>query len=454
MKVHVILIWSLIFVTFGATLADESPEDALFKNAPTALTAKQLNRLKIPFRPTARVVEERATIEEKLRSITDEKEKTSLQQRLQELNASNTKSLGLFLPTNKFHLGEPSPAYFVLKNNTRDVLPLDMRLDLHFGDNTSNSCSVKVECVKVAEGYERLESVVREHVWRCGGPPLVRAPASGYYCVRADLQTLGANAPGEYRAHWVAQGAKSQEVTFTILPPRKTEPTYRPVTSAAIAKIGRDPDTLDELVELIEDEIPPPVIEPAVLSPRSFLPTAATFSVGANGVIYPDIFHLPSSDRQIFVTAHFDNPKKERLPKELVLTLTPKQKNKDLILEDYSHIYLLAFKRGETEAPEHAEVIHRESMRRMRIIEEHSLADPAKPLTIRMKLTDDWPQQLGLTGNVELRVIIASERIKPQGYGEELKELREESRRIDTKPWSGLLCTPSISLHISDMNSP
>ncbi|MCR9119001.1 MAG: hypothetical protein NXI22_18880, partial [bacterium] len=82
----------------------------------------------------------------------------------------------------------------------------------------------------------------------------------------------------------------------------------------------------------------------------------------------------------------------------------------------------------------------------------HSLADPTKPLSIRFRLHDGWHNQLKLAGNVEVRVMICNEEIEPQSRWPKLKALKRELDVIrETTEWKGLLCTPPISIRLSDM---
>lgn len=445
----------LIAFVSSFALAEEKGEfsPVIFADAPRAVSVEWLWKLKIPFRPSESSVLRRKQVEKQLREgVASEELKMELETELARLREPNKLAMGLYLPRRRFRLSEPMPAYFVLKNVTKKPLPLDMRLDIQFRNDLSNSCFVDLRCTKVAEGYE-LKPDLSSRTWRCGGESLVTAPANGYYCVRGDLRNLGANVPGDYVVKWGGLGCVSNEIAFTVLPPDGDSPEHRPFTAAAIAMVGDDPEAIHELEELrkFEDVRPQPKIDPAYLTKLPFASMAAALSVGVDGVIYPDILNLPDSDKFITATARFNDPKSTKLPRNLVLTLKPKQHNKGLILNRPEHIYLLATSR--TAQPETLERA-REHLRADRLleIEGYSLAEPTRPVEVSLNLTEDWPDQLGLTGWVELRVLICSERIKPQGRME-LVEIMKELRRIDETPWEGLLCTPPIKLRLPDMNT-
>lgn len=451
----------LIAFLFAATsfAADAEPAkqlNPLFASSPRVLTQSQLNQLELPIR----FLDEHVVRWKKLRQqvAADETNEALQKQLASELayrKRASQSPIGLFLAKTAFRLDEPATAYFVVKNATRGDLGLDLRLDLHFGEQCINSCGLYLECVKAAEGFES-ERVVQKKIWHCGGPSLLTLPEGGYYCTSGDLRTMGATVPGEYKMHWVGVGCRSQDVAFTMLPAKNQEARFQPITAARIFKLGEDHDGEEAVDEArkIKDPPAPPLLDPAHLIWSRFEPFAASLATGADERFYPDIMNLPARDKFINVTARFEKPTTGSIPTELVLMLNPRQRQKGLVIRDTSHVYLITSIRDERLREQRDfRPRDREAMERMKAMEiGHSLADPTKPLSIRFRLHDGWHNQLKLAGNVEVRVMICSEEIEPQSRWPKLKALKRELDVIrETTEWKGLLCTPPISIRLSDM---
>jgi hypothetical protein len=423
----------------GAHAQPASDAADVFGESPRLLTKKQLDSLEFRVRFHEDWLERAEEVQRRMREQPDDAELKERVQRQKQRRAELEKSpIGIFLPQTEYHLDEPVRAYFAVKNATEEVVGLDMRLDLQLRLRTVNECSVDLRRLDKAEVDV---SLIRERLWECGGPPRLTLPPGGYYCTRADLRRLGANAAGKYAIRWNYSGLVSQEVKFTILPAKRDGMIQRPIHTVCLANIER----ADEEVEQTAERPPPPVIQSARLTPLPFPQFAAALSTGAHGRLYPDVLELPRQDRFVSASLHLEMPRDGGLPKALILTLTPRQKNEGLFLEDFDHLVLVVVSRSEVQKPAR-EIALRERLQRAKRLENgYSLADPDKPLKIRVELEQDWPRRLGLSGPLELRLLLSSEPVKLQGRWPELRRL--ESRVLyasPRKPWKGLLCTPAV----------
>lgn len=221
--------------------------------------------------------------------------------------------VALHMPRNRFRPGEPIPAYFLVRNYSREPVGLDLRLDLFARPlELRNSC--KVRLVRSDTGME--VPYVGRGVWACGGPSPVVIPGRGHYCVRGDLAE-GETRPlsaGEYECSWSYTGLWSRPVRFTVLPGKEK---------------GREGSPASGEIRFLE--IVPPRGESAEapagarLIPHSAGKVAAALAVGVTGSHYPDIRDLPGRDDRIAASAEWlSDGKGERLR----VTLRPARSGK------------------------------------------------------------------------------------------------------------------------------
>ncbi|MEQ8785626.1 MAG: hypothetical protein RIC55_04985 [Pirellulaceae bacterium] len=429
-----------------APAADDA--ENLFAGSPRVLTKAQLDSLVLRAEFSSHWLEEQQRAADLLRANpADEDLQQHVAWRKQHRAELEQSPIALYLPKHRFRLDEPVHAYFVVKNASAEPIDLDMRLDLQLGLRTVNAC--RVELRRVEGAGEESESRVSEHLWQCGGPSHLTLPAKGYYCLRADLRRLGVSRPGEYAIRWGFSGLTSREVKFTVVALEDGKTVEKPVRAVRVARITRGDEPRERVAQLRDAE-PAAVVEAARLAPLSFSRFAAGLAVEAEGVLYPDVLDLPGQDSLVTAGLHFERPRDAGPPATLVLTLTPRQKNAGLFLKDFDHLVLLAASRSEVEKLSHdGEREQQEDAKVMHALAIHSLTDPKRPLRIRIELEENWPRRLGLSGPVELRVILSSEPIRLQGEWPQLRSIeKKELFASGRMPWRGLLCTPAVSVDL------
>jgi hypothetical protein len=440
---------TILLMTVCPISAAFAAEADVFSDGPRLLTKDQLDSLEVRVRFAPHWIEQEKQLQQRLRQQPDDAALKETVQQQQQRRAELEKSpIGVFLPKTVFRLDEPVHAYFVVKNTSAELVDLDMRLDLQLGLRTVNACSIDLRFFDGSRGAPA--ELLSESVWECGGPPRLTLPPGGYYCTRADLRRIGADAAGDYAIRWGYSGLTSQEVKFTIAPSKeKAKTSEKPVRAIRVARLvsgDRDGQSVQEVVA--DQPPPPPVIRSARLAPLSVHRFAASLAVEKEGRLYPDIFDLPSQDQFVSARLHLEMPRDEDSPTTLILTLTPRQENEALVLEQFDNLVLMATSRAEVRGPAHA-IAYQERPKAKRAERGYSLADPDKPLRIRVELEQDWPRRLGLSGPVELRLLLSSEPVKLQGSWPTLRRL--ESRVLyafERKPWNGLLCTPAVHFDV------
>ena len=416
----------------AADAATPNVAEGVFAGAPRSLKTQQLDRLEFRIRFDPDRIEYLEQVKGRLaEDPAAEDVKKNLESLLLRQARLEKSPIALFLSKASYRASEPIDAYFVVKNVSSESVGLDMRLDLWLGNRTTNECGVRLE--RVLESGTQNIVEIREHAWECGGPPRITLPVGGYYCARADLRRLGATEPGTYRVHWNYSALLSQEVEFVIEPggdAREEEIDHQEFRFARIVG-GRADRKFSDQSKRREPEQTPMFREPqlARLFPGPF---AAGLSVGSSGNLYPDVRDLPSEDALVTASLTVQQSSEDKLPPTLLLTLTPKQNNAGLFLRDDLHLCLMAVAHPESKSVPRVAQEQAKELRRAH--DGYSLADPHQPLQIRIELSEDWQDQLGVSGVSQLRVIISSEEIESQGRWPGIQRLVREQHREGQRP--------------------
>ena len=320
-------------------------------------------------------------------------------------------ALDLMIPRRTYYEGEPIPAYLVLRSRERHVVSVDARLDLFRPDHrTVGACALHLRQLSGRPFVRPLQ-----RLWARGGSVL-RVPASGYYCVRADLARLGAGGllpPGRYAFSWDYARQRSREVRFEVRPRRGA--AARPA-----------PPRLE--IRRLNDRWAGGVRGVATLRRARAAGVAAALAVGIEGRWYPDIHAVPHADGLLRIDARVEG-------RQLVITLRT-ERDGDLVRfsQDDCRLFIVARHTGPARAAQRERVAE-ELAKAMKQSRPVTLVDSH---TMRVRLPADWRKREGIAGAASLSVLMTSDRAEMHIGGKIMEELRK-ARVDDPKRWRGAL---------------
>jgi hypothetical protein len=350
------------------------------------------------------------------------------------VRAKNPYDVAVHMPQTRFRVGEPVPAYFVLRNNRPDPLDLAARLDL-FGPDpiTWNGCEIRVRDARTGKPVEGS----RQSGYVCGdGRGLVDVPGDGYYCVRGDLGALvGAKAlpAGEYEVDWRCGNMRSAPVRFSVLnvdgpnlPPRPARP------NPYFLHIGHGLEDEDESgtrgapIRWRECNLDP-------IRPEDM---AAALAVGEGGAFVPDVHAIPAADKYVEAWAEW---RPYRDGDRLVVTLRAVPPYEYVRFEEPPQLFLqLELPDGVRARPDFGDEKMAELLERATLI---------TPLTIEAKLPDGWRERVGAGESARVAVLVASKEVElPGPLGDLKKRALREVTPDDAPVWRGTVRTDSVEL--------
>ena len=342
--------------------------------------------------------------------------------------------LAVHMPWTAFRAGEPIPAYFVLRNNRREPLHLDARLEL-FGPSlaTWNSCAIDLRNARTGDAVP----LIRRTGWQCGGGGLVDVPANGFYCVRGDIghTTDGAPLPpGEYEIRWRCVRLVSAPTRFTVVKADEPKPQFvrrHAVDFYHLSPAGR--------TSLPGNPGSPVVWRECRLDHVYAGALASALATGHDGVYVPDLHTIPSADRLVEATLTW---KPYRAGDRLAVTLRAVSPLRPVVLADMPDFHL------QLDADD----------KRLwdKVAEEPKGADHPRrgdlvlPLTVEFTLPADWRERTGVEGPVRIAVVVTATRPElPVGSAVRRIQAAQDVKRLggDQPPaWSGVLRTAPVEV--------
>jgi hypothetical protein len=352
----------------------------------------------------------------------------------------NGAAVALHLPKLRFHTGEPIPAYFVVRNRSDKPLGLDMRLDLFTTPpGKRNSCAIRL--VNRSAGEE--DRFIDKQVWACGSGSHVTVPEHGYYVAAGDLArgATGPLPPGEYECVWNYSFAKSNAVRFSVIGERpKKTPGKAAFPDVRFLELTEHGDRERKKAEKLEKAGPPkPVVwrKPG-LHPIPAGGFAAALGVGLDGKYYPDVRRLPESDQLLQVTAEWTfGAAGDRLR----VHLRPTRLGGEVVLPDRPYLYLQVEGEARDDRSEERDVVEK--------VTEKRRDGSHAPLTIEVRMPQDWRHRVGVAGRGRVAVLVSSTKVEPQYGYERLLDREKKLVHADEEPvWAGLLRTPFTEIDL------
>lgn len=344
-------------------------------------------------------------------------------------------ALALYLPRTRLSVGEPVPAYFVVKHTgRREPLGLHMRLDLFRPTpGLRNSCAITL----TPRSGGSVGSVLLRTI-SCGGGPLVEVPVGGYYIAKGDLGRLasGPLPAGEYDVSWSYTGIPSNSVRFAVVADREPPRGVRPVHALRFLEITERDERLEQVQKKLERVDEPVVWAKPGLAPLDASGVAAELGVGVGERFYPDLHDLPESDDVMLATAEWE---KDRV----FVTLRPNTPNRAVRLADEPHYYLLIASDRRGEAGDRPEEKAQEKLAEHRSV--------SAPRTVEIRLPRDWKKRTGVVGTARVAVLVSTKKIEPKysGLVEKVK-LLERLRHDNAARWGGVLRTPFTEMQFPE----
>lgn len=431
-----LLVFALLPAAVAAPVPAPAPPRPEF-GANGLLTEADLEKVEFDSRlvkEDERVLEKELEEVKKVREVRkDEKERPEKER------PENRFDVAVHIPRATFREGGPAPAYFVLRNNRARELGLRSRLDLCpeprlYGGSTTFDIRDRATGKSVVT---RLAACTH-----CGGGSLVDVPADGYYCLKVDVNHLAGQVlpPGRYEVEWGYRQFRAAPVSFTVIERDSGKPAPLAKRPALRFFHLREGDG-DENGLQAERE------DRAICWADSDLEwvhangLAAALAVGQVGVYVPDIYTIPAADKLIEARAEW---KPYRDGDRVAITLSAAVAGKMVEFDELPQLYL------QLETPANSEDgDERELGERKRAASD--ALQLRTPLTIEVRLPDDWRSRVGPNGPARVSVLVVSKELElPRGDLRAIKQLdRLYKLNADEVPvWSGVVRTAPTALHL------
>lgn len=321
----------------------------------------------------------------------------------------------------RFAEGEPIPAYFLMRNNTREMLELDASLELfRHPPELWNACSIAVYCRTTGQEVP----LIPRCGWRCGGPAMTCVPASGYFCMKGDLGRLPRDQslpPGEYEVSWRYLDCRSATMKFVV------EKSETPKIPAKVAKIAVYPVTAG-CVDLPERPGETIALKETHFQHGRTAELATTLAVAPFGTYVPDIREIPSADRLIEAAIEW---KRYRSGDRALVTLLARSPHQQVRFREVPHLYLVV----ETDASTLPEHFTDQGGKDCQASE--SLVTP---LVLELRLPENWKERISLHGPARIAVLLSAEKLEMPS--DRMKQKLKDVSSSSSPTWSGVLRTP------------
>ena len=403
---------------------------------------------------------------------------------------ANNFDIAVHMPWTTFREGEPIPAYFVLRNNSKSVLGLTSRVDFsrYLPQMHGDAVSFDVRDRATGESVRKAANTTTN----CGGGSLVDVPANGYYVMKADLSVATGVLlpPGEYEVDWVYGPRAAAAVRFSVTNSdarRPNPPPPFPTKEGGVAERPSPPgggaaseasgvgssahlkrpelrffhmtegseylDRAEKVREIDESNRKQEAVtwRETYLSETRTDSLSAALAVGQNGVYIPDVRTIPSADKLVEAWMEW---KPYRDGDRMVVTLRAAPGVKEVRFEELPELYL------QIEAPDGTRERwgrEHEGDAKLHAILDRSLVTP---LTIEARLPEGWRERTGITGVARVAVLVTSKRLELQrGCGDLVKKALQEIERAESarerRPlWSGTLRTDFVELQFPPLPPP
>lgn len=276
----------------------------------------------------------------------------------------------------------------------------------------------------------------------CGGGSLVDVPADGYYCLEVDVNHLAGQVlpPGRYEVAWGYRQFRAAPVSFTVIERDSGKPAPLAKRPALRFFHLREGDG-DENGLQAERE------DRAICWADSDLEwvhasgLAAALAVGQVGVYVPDIYTIPAADKLIEARVEW---KPYRDGDRVAITLSAAVAGKMVEFDELPQLYL------QLETPANSEDGNERELGERKRAAKDAL-QLRTPLTIEVRLPDDWRSRVGPNGSARVSVLVVSKELElPRGDLRAIKQLdRLYKLNADEVPvWSGVVRTAPTARHL------
>ncbi|HEY1190082.1 MAG TPA: hypothetical protein VGE74_20700 [Gemmata sp.] len=341
--------------------------------------------------------------------------------------------LAVHMPWATFREGEPVPAYFILRNNNKEELPLRCRFEL-FGPEARrpafvNGCRYTVRNRATGEPVEPE----RHALIACGGGAMMTVPAGGFYVATGDIGCSGGKPlpPGEYEVDWeIAGWVRAAPVPFEVVGAARAAPV--PPVRPEVHFYGL---SVERPLRV------PPTSEPFTgyeceLYGEHTGRMSAALAVGQHGTYVPDVHTIPATDALVEARLEW-LPHREGDRARITIRAVPP--HSQVRFSNLPQLYFqIEAPRAEGNRPWHRHTVEA-------VI--GNGGDLVTPLEIELRMPRDWRERAVVVGTGRVAVLVLGKPVEmPVGLGtQRVQKIQEAVRHRGAGPyWTGIVRTGSV----------
>lgn len=349
---------------------------------------------------------------------------------------ANRYDVGVHMPARRFKVGDPIPAFFVVRNNRDEDLDLDGRID--FCEGAPMVCNdAELRLTDARTGKPANEQLLR--TIKCGGRDQLVIPADGFYCAKGDLGPLPA---GEYSLDWRCGEFRSAPVRFRVF---DRDGPARPVARAARPGylFFRLADDHNRERRELEDTESGPMRRFVALEDLPANELAAALASGSatdSHTFVADVSDIPSRDKQVLVSVDW-HP--YRSGDRIAVTLRAAPPFQTVRFAELPQLFL------QVEAPAARERLRQTLEAVSKKLE--PITNFVTPLTIEAHFPEDWREALGSGETARVAVVVTAR--EPQFPFEGLRKAMDKEDRAkfehpECPTWAGVVRSEFAELRL------